>query len=273
MPRIAKGIGLVFTLFLLQIISSLCTNHFFYRSASTGVLLRGGLITAIYTRSLKLTSRARSTLNNGKLVNHISTDVSRIDFCAGYFHMSWTALISLLICLALLIIQLGPSALAGFACFVVWTPLQTVVMRRLFKKRGAGMKWTDKRVKLIQELLSGMKIIKFFAWENPYLEQLAKYRKTEISYGPLTRSLFFTFTNLCFDRFIRSLLLIRAANLAVAISMPTIASVIAFITYSLTGHPLNPAIIFTSLTLFNLLRMPLLLLRTSITFFFARSIY
>lgn len=183
MPRIAKGIGLVFTLFLLQIISSLCTNHFFYRSASTGVLLRGGLITAIYTRSLKLTSRARSTLNNGKLVNHISTDVSRIDFCAGYFHMSWTALISLLICLALLIIQLGPSALAGFACFVVWTPLQTVVMRRLFKKRGAGMKWTDKRVKLIQELLSGMKIIKFFAWENPYLEQLAKYRKTEISYG------------------------------------------------------------------------------------------
>jgi ABC-type multidrug transport system fused ATPase/permease subunit len=43
--------------------------------------------------------------------------------------------------------------------------------------------------------------------------------------------------------------------------MPTIAAVIAFVTYSLTGHPLNPAIIFTALTLFNLLRMPLMLLR------------
>jgi hypothetical protein len=58
------------------------------------------------------------------------------------------------------------------------------------------------------------------------------------------------------------MLLIRSANSAVAISMPTIAAVIAFVTYSLTGHPLDPAIIFTALTLFNLLRMPLMMLRT-----------
>ena len=57
------------------------------------------------------------------------------------------------------------------------------------------------------------------------------------------------------------MLLVRSANSSVAISMPTIAAVIAFVTYSLTGHPLDPAIIFTSLTLFNLLRMPLMLLR------------
>ena len=86
-PPIGKGIGLVFGLLLLQVVSSLSIHHFFYRSASTGVLVRGGLITAIYARSLRLTSRARSTLTNGKLVNHISTDVSRIDFCASWFHM------------------------------------------------------------------------------------------------------------------------------------------------------------------------------------------
>ena len=86
-PGIGKGIGLVFALFCLQVISSLCNNQFFYRSMSTGVLLRGGLITAIYSRSTKLSARARSIHTNGKLVNHISTDVSRIDFCAGVFHM------------------------------------------------------------------------------------------------------------------------------------------------------------------------------------------
>ena len=86
-PPVGKGIGLVFGLLFLQVVSSLSTHHFFYRAASTGVLVRGGLITAIYTRSLRLTSRARSTLTNGKLVNHISTDVSRIDFCASWFHM------------------------------------------------------------------------------------------------------------------------------------------------------------------------------------------
>ena len=89
-PGIGKGIGFVFALLSLQVIASICNNQFFYRSMSTGVLLRGGLITAIYSRSTKLTARARSTLTNGKLVNHISTDVSRIDYCAGFFHMVYS---------------------------------------------------------------------------------------------------------------------------------------------------------------------------------------
>jgi hypothetical protein len=46
-------------------------------------------------------------------------------------------------------------------------------MRELFRIRGKGMVWTGKRVKLLQELLGGMKIIKVFAWEVPYLDRLA----------------------------------------------------------------------------------------------------
>lgn len=95
--------------------------------------------------------------------------------------MSWTAPISMAICLALLIAQIGPSALAGFAVFVILTPIQGKVMKQLFNIRGKGMVWTDKRVKLVQELLGGMKIIKFFAWEVPYLERLINYRKIEIA--------------------------------------------------------------------------------------------
>lgn len=247
-PPIGKGIGLTFALLVLQIIASLCTHHFFYRSTSAGVLLRGGLITAIYTRSLRLTSRARSTLTNGKLVNHISTDVSRIDFCAGFFHMAWTAPIQMIICLALLIDNLGPSAIAGFAFFILATPAQTFVMKRLFALRRMSMEWTDKRAKLLQELLGGMKVIKFFAWEIPFLERITDYRRREMAY-------------------IRSLLLIRSANNAVAMSMPVLASVLAFITYSATGHSLEPGVIFASLTLFNLLRLPLMFLRKFFFFF------
>ncbi|KAG6898212.1 hypothetical protein C0992_003324 [Termitomyces sp. T32_za158] len=259
-PAIGVGIGYAFGLIGLQIIGSLCMHHFFYRATSTGVLLRGGLITAIYARSLKLTSRARSTLTNGKLVNHISTDVSRIDFCAGFFHMvcfyaeypfsqihppagqAWTAPIQMIICLILLILNLGPSALAGFGFFVLATPVQTVVMKRLFMLRKRSMMWTDKRAKLLQELLGGMRVIKYFAWEAPFLARIFDYRKKELAY-------------------IRSLLLIRSANNAVAMSMPVLASVIAFVTYSLTGHDLEPSLIFSSLALFNLLRLPLMFLR------------
>lgn len=141
-PAIGKGIGLSFGLLALQLFASLCTHHFFYRSASTGVLLRGGLITAIYHRSLHLSARARSTLTNGKLVNHISTDVSRIDFCCSFFHMVWSAPVQMIICLILLLVNLGPSALAGFGFFVIITPVQTQVMKRLFGLRQKSMIWT-----------------------------------------------------------------------------------------------------------------------------------
>ncbi|TCD64284.1 hypothetical protein EIP91_004292 [Steccherinum ochraceum] len=240
-PPIGQGVGLSVGLLLLQVLSSLCNHHFFYRSTTTGVLLRGGLITAIYDRSLKLSTRARTTLTNGKLVNHISTDVSRIDFCAGFLQMALTAPIQMAICLALLIINLGPSALAGFAFFVICTPIQVNVMKRLMGIRHKSMTWTDKRARLLQELLGGMKIIKYFAWEIPYLKRIGEYRSTELKY-------------------IRSLLIIRGANNAVAVSLPALASVLSFVVYSASGHTLNAANIFASLTLFNLLRLPLMLL-------------
>ena len=68
-------------------------------------------------------------------------------------------------------------------------------------------------------------------------------------------------TILCRD--IRSLLVIRAANNAVAITLPVLASVLSFVVYSLAGHSLNAADIFASLTLFTLLRLPLMFLRKS----------
>lgn len=179
-PGIGRGIGYGIALVFLQLIASLSQHHFFYRSTSTGVLLRGGLITAIYSRSLRLTTRARATLPNGRLVNHISTDVSRIDFCCGFFHMFWAAPIQMLICLALLISNLGPSALAGFSVFFFLTPVQGKIMKSLFLIRRKTMVWTDKRAKLLQELLGGMKLIKFFAWEIPFLNRIAGYRKREM---------------------------------------------------------------------------------------------
>ena len=179
-PGIGKGVGLAIGLVILQLIASLSQHHFFYRATSTGVLLRGGLITAIYSRSLHLTTRARATLPSGRLVNHISTDVSRIDFCCGFFHMFWIAFIQMAICLALLISNLGPSALAGFSVFFILTPVLGKITKTLYLIRRKTMVWTDKRAKLLQELLGGMKQIKFFAWENPFLDRIGGYRKREM---------------------------------------------------------------------------------------------
>jgi len=154
-------------------------NHFFYRAAGTGVLLRAGLITAIYNKALTLSTRARHIHPNGKLINHISTDVSRIDSACVFFHTGWTAPIQLIICLVILLVNLGPSALAGFAVFIIIVPMQARLMRLMLHFRRKTMIFTDKRAKLLQEFFSSIKIIKFFAWEDPYLAKIKGVRDPE----------------------------------------------------------------------------------------------
>ena len=60
-------------------------------------------------------------------------------------------LLKVLICLTILCVQMGPSALAGFSLFVLLTPLQERAMTLQLKMRRASMKYTDKRANLLQE--------------------------------------------------------------------------------------------------------------------------
>lgn len=103
-----------------------------------------------------------------------------LDIKLNLFTQSWAAPIQMTICLVLLIINIGPSALAGFAFFILSTPVQTMAMKKMFAFRQKSMRWTDKRAKLLQELLGGMKIIKYFAWEVPFLKRIATYRYQEM---------------------------------------------------------------------------------------------
>jgi hypothetical protein len=63
--------------------------------------------------------------------------------------------------------------------FVLVIPIQTRLMRLLPLFHQRTMIFTDKRAKLLQELLSSIKIIKFFAWEDPYLARIQQVREPE----------------------------------------------------------------------------------------------
>ena len=178
---------------------------------------------------------------NGKITNLMSTDSSRVDFAAGYCHIGWVALIQVCIILAILLVNIGPSALAGFGLLILSAPILARIVRKLAIKRFKSTKFTDARVRITQEILNSMRVIKYYAWEKSFLGKVMDLREAEL-------------------KIVRFLLLIRAGVNAVSMTIPVYASILAFVTYSLTGHALNPANVFSSLTLFNLLRMPLMFL-------------
>ncbi|EIW69200.1 hypothetical protein TREMEDRAFT_44369 [Tremella mesenterica DSM 1558] len=247
-PNVGRGIGMAFGLWALVITQSVCQHQFFFRSMAIGALSRATLMSAVFTQSLSLSVEARVHHPQGHIMSLLNSDISRIDYCAQWFHAIWTAPIQLLVCLILLLVQIGPSALVGFSLFILIAPLQTWFMKMSFNLRKKSMLWTDGRAKLLRELLSSMQIIKVFTYEIPFLKKLWFIRRRELV-G------------------IRKILIIRAANQAMAFSIPTLAAVLSFVTYASTHSSFDPALIFTSLALFNLLRQPLMFLPRALSTF------
>ncbi|KAK3500077.1 P-loop containing nucleoside triphosphate hydrolase protein [Neurospora hispaniola] len=276
-PGIGSGLGLVFGITAMQILQSLCINHFIYRGMLIGGMARASLISLIYEKSMVISGRAKAGgadasdvpaakaaaekdakkkskkkgkkgqagvegdgagWGNGRIINLMSVDTYRVDQASGLFHIIWTAPVSIIITLVLLLVNLTYSALAGFALLIIGIPVLTKAIKSLFARRKAINKITDQRVGLTQEILQSVRFVKFFGWESSFLKRLQEFRDREVSA-------------------IQVLLALRNAIMAISISLPIFASMLAFITYSLTNHGLAPAKVFSSLALFNGLRMPL----------------
>jgi ATP-binding cassette subfamily C (CFTR/MRP) protein 1 len=288
-PNLGEGFGLVIAITVLQFFQSLATNHFMYRGMMIGGEARGVLIALIFNKAMKLSGRAKAGgkahvteapppgikpgseahvkwykkmlkknrkedkkaptgtagvagdgegWGNGRIVNLMSTDTYRVDQASGFFHMIWTAPIGILITTALLLINLTYSAVPGLGLILIAMPLLGKAVKVLFRRRVAINKITDQRVSLTQEILQGVRFVKYFGWETSFLERIQNIRKKEI-------------------RAIQVLLTIRNLILAIGMSMPVFASMVSFITYSQVHKGLDPARIFSSLALFNSMRIPL----------------
>ena len=96
----------------------------------------------------------------------MSTDTSKVDMFCGYLHFLWSFAGQIVVAVALLIRAIGPPALAGLAIMLLMVPFQGVIMRRLQQLRKATVKYTDRRVKLMNEILQGIRVIKVYACQT-----------------------------------------------------------------------------------------------------------
>ncbi|KAI8804246.1 P-loop containing nucleoside triphosphate hydrolase protein [Cladochytrium replicatum] len=243
---IGYGMGLLIAVFALQILGSLTQNYFFQLAQSVAISVRGTLTAVVYRKSLRLSGAARQDFNAGKVMNVVSTDTSRIEQFLWFVHIMWTAPIQIIVITVFLIINLGPAALAGIALLLVITPLQGVLFKQLMGIRKIVAPITDSRVRLISEVLSGIRVIKYFAWEAFFRDRVEDIRTKEI--------------NQVFRRGYLSAFLVT-----VSFSVPIIAACVSFVIYFVTTASPDPAPVFASLSWFNLLRFPLMFLPQIVT--------
>lgn len=243
-PSIGKGVGYAIGVTLMIAVASYFMNMMLYYSMMMGAQCRAVLSHSIYKKSLNLSAKSRLKYTNGQITNLLGTDCHKVDFCLGFFHFSWTFPVSMAIAIVILIVNLGPAALVGIAVIIICIFAVAFIMRTVMNQRRIVTALTDRRISMMKEILQSMRVIKFYAWEMPYKEKVMEIRREEL-------------------KGVKKMLVIRNALNAIFVGVPTIASMLSFVVMFKTGRDLDPAKVFSSLSLFNLLRMPLMLLPLS----------
>ena len=112
---------------------------------------------------------------------------------------------------------------------VILIPLQKAFFQMISKLRREQMKLTDRRVKLQNEALSGVKILKLNAWEEPLRKEVEGVRGGDAEGQGCAEP--------------------NALNAAIVNTGPTLVAVAAFSLYSgAMGREMTPSVIFPSLS-------------------------
>lgn len=235
----SKSIFLVATLFLTLCSKTIVENQYFDIVSNGAASVRAALSAEVFRKSLKLSPESRQNATTGEILNYMQMDTTRIENVAVSIHIIWDGLLQIVGYSALLLRFLGPSVLAGIAALAVIVPVNAMFLQRLSALRADMLRYTDNRVKLTEEILQGVRAIKSYNWETPFIEQLRKLRALELDA-------------------LRASTNTRAMLIAVLSAAPSFVAVLTLYVYVLLGNVLSPVKVFTALGLFNQLRFPLI---------------
>lgn len=230
---------LVALLFFVPVICSLCTAHSYVIFAHTACMFRSALVPAVYNKSLVLGSQSRSQFNVGRITNLFSTDIINVQVFVQQFAADIFSPGQLALALGLVYREVGVSMFAGLALVIAVLPLLLIVFVLFAKSRVEKSQITDFRIKLTNEILSGIRILKYYAWEVPFYEKIDTIRNAEL------RSIAYL-----------NFLLVFIVLLITAI--PYVMPIVVFFAYAAMSGELDITVAFTTLALLGLITGPIM---------------
>ncbi|XP_041672661.1 multidrug resistance-associated protein 1 isoform X2 [Cheilinus undulatus] len=234
--------GLFYTalLFVCTCVQSLILQRYFHVCFVSGMRLRTAIIGAVYRKALVISSAARRTSTVGEIVNLMSVDAQRFMDLITYINMIWSAPLQVVLALYFLWQNLGPSVLAGVAVMVLMVPINAVIAMKTKTYQVAQMKSKDNRIKLMNEMLNGIKVLKLYAWELAFKDKVSEIRESEL-------------------KVLKKAAYLGAMSTFTWVCAPFLVALSTFSVYVLIDerNVLDAQKAFVSLALFNILRFPL----------------
>ena len=203
------------------------------------VFARTSISMLVYDATLTASSTARGASSTGEVINIMSNDTTQIQRFLQFIGVTLVAPFQIVIAIYLIYVQIGDATWVGVAFMILLAPMNGVVFAQISKLRKKVLTYSDSRVRLVSEILGGIRILKFYAWEDAFKNQIDKFRGKEMK--ALTRMAY----------------VIAIGFSVVLLSAPIIQPILVFSTYVATSTAdLTAAKAFTVIALFNIMRFP-----------------
>uniref|UniRef100_A0A672Q8X6 ABC-type glutathione-S-conjugate transporter n=1 Tax=Sinocyclocheilus grahami TaxID=75366 RepID=A0A672Q8X6_SINGR len=234
------GYSLAFLMFSASLLQTLILHQHFQYCFVTGMRLRSGIVGAIYRKSLVITNEAKRSSTVGEVVNLMSVDAQRFMDLTTFLNMLWSAPLQIVLALFFLWQNLGPSVLAGVAVMVLLIPFNAFIAMKTRSYQVEQMKYKDERIKLMNEILNGIKVLKLYAWETSFKQKILQIRQKEL-------------------HVLRKASYLSALSTMAWTSAPFLVALTTFAVFVTVdvNNILDAEKAFVSLSLFNILRFPL----------------
>uniref|UniRef100_A0A3Q3RKQ0 ATP-binding cassette, sub-family C (CFTR/MRP), member 3 n=1 Tax=Mastacembelus armatus TaxID=205130 RepID=A0A3Q3RKQ0_9TELE len=234
------GYTLAFLMFFTAFLQTLVLHRHFHYCFVTGMNVRTALIGAIYRKALVITNAAKRSSTVGEVVNLMSVDAQRFMDLTTFLNMLWSAPLQIMLALYFLWQNLGPSVLAGVAVMIMLIPFNAVIAMKTRAYQVEQMQYKDTRIKLMNEILNGIKVLKLYAWENSFKDKVLAIRQKELDV-------------------LRKSAYLGALSTMAWTSAPFLVALTTFAVYVTVdeNNVLDAEKAFVSLSLFNILRFPL----------------
>ncbi|KAK7503044.1 hypothetical protein BaRGS_00005670, partial [Batillaria attramentaria] len=233
-----KGYVYAVGMFVTSTLQSLAQHICLFYTTCLAIRVSASITSTVYRKALTMNSEARRESTVGEIVNLMSVDARNLEMYTTFSFWMWMSPVWTIVALYLLYTTVGVSMFAGLAFMVVLFTANTVLMNKLRLYQKAMMKVRDKRVKVINEVLNGIKILKLYAWEPSFEEKVTKIREEEV--GILLKSSII-------DSFL-------TFAWTAALYWMTLFTFMTFV-YVDNSHYLNASISFVALSYFNIIKL------------------
>ncbi|XP_069102567.1 multidrug resistance-associated protein 1-like isoform X2 [Argopecten irradians] len=212
-------------------------NTSLHFSMTLGLRIKSALVGTIYRKSLRMSNSVKKDFTVGEIVNLMSVDCQRIQDSFAFHH--WMLSLISIIGLGLYLVwdAMGDGLYGCIIVLVVLSALNIYFGLVQEKYQQAILQFKSKRMRLFNEILNGIKVLKMYAWESTFIEKVKSIRDNEM-------------------KFLRKNANVYAFGVVVANHSPFFMNIAILLVYIVTdpSRYLDPSTAFTLVSVVNVIR-------------------